>query len=448
MRNMKRLLAILLVLAFTVSAVACTATGSDTDTEAATEATAAAESTEETAADGEEKVSLTVLTFFDEMTYGAAYEEAWDWVAEQTGYEITVDLGGTDAYKTKRDVYLASGEMPDIMSFSGGTECEGYVRKGMLEVATDYIDNSESKFLDAYRALQCDGQEYLVPVTAGNSMFMYYNKAVFEQYGLEVPTTLDDLIAISEKLDGTGIATIGTGVSNQWLGDFIFMAMCVRANPDFYEPCKLAGNWDDAYQTYYDAAEMITNMVDLGLFNKDAAAIDVPTMNEMFKAGQYATILEGGWRWASMYDSLGDDLGYVSFPNFFGQDDYNDYALINPSMGNAVSAACENKDAAFEVCILYSYYINEYLAGEGLLNIMETDTQPESEVYEDYQLLKDDIGNLKGSVPSWSDLLDADYLSMSYNLTQQLYGGSATVNLEEWAQDYVDMMNASNLGSN
>ena len=445
---MKKIIALILTLAMAFSLTACAA-GTPEATASAPAAAQPAEApaaTDEAAPATDEKITLNVLTFFDEMTYGAAYEEAWKWVEEQTGYEIIVDLGGTDAYKTNRDVYLASGQMPDIMSFSGGTESEGYVAKGMLEVAKDYIDNSEYKFYDAYRANQFDGKEYLVPVTAGNSMFVYYNKAVFKQYDLEPPKTLEDFVAIKDKLEGTGIAAIGTGVSNQWLGDFIFMAMCVRANPGFYQPCVSAGKWDDAYQTYRDAAEVITKLVDLGLFNADAAAIDVPTMNEMFKAGQYATILEGGWRWASMYDALGEDLGYISFPNFFNDDNYNDYALINPSMGNTVSAACANKEAAFKVCELYSYYINEYLAKQGLMTIIETDTPPDNAVYADYQLLKDDIANLKGSTPSWSDLLDADYLSMSYNLTQRLFGGSSAVQLDEWAKSYVEMMNASNLG--
>lgn len=394
-----------------------------------------------------EKVTLSVLSFFDEMTYGAAYEEAWAWVAEQTGYELIVDVGGTDAYKTKLDVYLASGQMPDIMSFSGATESEKYIAKGMLTPSKDYIDGSGYPFYDAYRATQFDGNEYLVPVTTGNTMFLLYNKAIFEEYGLEVPETVDDLLAMKEKLDGTGISVLGTGVSNLWLGDFIFMAMCERATPGFYQKNLAAGNWDGAYQTYRDAAEKITQLVDLGLFNKDALAIDVPTMNEMFKAGQYACILEGGWRWASMYDGMGENLGYTAFPNFFDNANYKDSALMNPSMGNTVSSACANKDAAFEVCMLYSYRINEYLAKEGRMTIMDTATVPESAVYPDYQQLKDDIAGLKGTTPSWSDFLSSDNRSMSYGLSQQLFAGSAAVDLDAWAQSYVDMMNASNLGA-
>ena len=436
---MKKAIALLLALVMLLSLAACAP--KEPDAPAADAPAADAPATDK-------EVTLNVLSFFDAMTYGEEYEKAWEWVAEQTGYNIIVDSGGTDAHKTKREVYLANGEIPDIMSMPGGAICEPFIEKGLMAVADEYLDNSEYTFLPAYRQPANDGHEYRIPVTAGNTTFLLYNKEILAQYGLEPPKTLDDLIEMAAVLEGSGISAIGTGASNQWLTTFIFMAACVRANPTFYSEVAADKKWDDGYDTFYAAAEKIVEMVDQGLFNVDALAIDVPTMNAMFQSGQYATIMEGGWRWAGMYDAMGDNLGYISFPDLFGDAAYDDYATVNPSQGNTVSATSEFKDEAFEACILYSYYINEYLAKNGLLTIMETETQPEVEVYEDYQKLVDDMAALKGSTITWADLLDPAAMADAYAHTTVLFGGSAAVpDVGAWTQTFIDIMNSdTNLG--
>ena len=45
---------------------------------------------------------------------------------------------------------------------------------------------------------------------------MIYNKEIFDQQGLEVPTTWDELIAVCEALEGAGITPFYGTFADSW----------------------------------------------------------------------------------------------------------------------------------------------------------------------------------------------------------------------------------------
>ncbi len=55
-----------------------------------------------------------------------------------------------------------------------------------------------------------DGKQYFVP-TSYYWWAVYYNKKVFEKYGLEPPKTWDEFMAVNETLKKNGIHPIVTG---------------------------------------------------------------------------------------------------------------------------------------------------------------------------------------------------------------------------------------------
>ena len=53
--------------------------------------------------------------------------------------------------------------------------------------------------------------------TQGSSTaFIYYNKEMFKEMGLEVPTNFDDFIAVCEKIKAKGITPIGLAGQDPW----------------------------------------------------------------------------------------------------------------------------------------------------------------------------------------------------------------------------------------
>jgi raffinose/stachyose/melibiose transport system substrate-binding protein len=445
---MKKSMALLLALLLTFMLAACTGKTTTDKTPSTTQETTTATTEQKDTATTEqtdtkkEDVVISVLTHFESSTYGPIYETAWEQIEEMRGYTLDIDMVSTDVFKTKMKVYLAGGDIPNIMSFAGGAQSDPFIEKGLLAPAEDYIAKSEHEFNKAFLATKADGHIYGIPATVGNSMFLCYNKSILKDIGMEPPQTIEEFQALIKALKGKDIAAIGTGLSNKWLGDFIYMAMVARAEPQAYSKAvKGEITWDS--EPFLNAAKKIVELVDMGAFNEDLISIDVPTADTMFEAGKYATMLEGGWRWGRFYESMGDNLGYAPFPNFFNDPNYTKTALVNPSMINTVASAAKFKDEAFDVCLLYSHLVSEDMAQNGKITLTKTDTKPTSEVYEDYQKLKADLEGLTTVVPSWSDYLQTSDLEKVKDLSQQLYGKVITP--EDFVKQYAAVLSQSGL---
>ena len=56
---------------------------------------------------------------------------------------------------------------------------------------------------------------YVIP-TNKNIEGIWYNKEIFEEQGLEVPTTMDEFMDVCEKLNDAGIQPLTVAGAEQW----------------------------------------------------------------------------------------------------------------------------------------------------------------------------------------------------------------------------------------
>ncbi|MFD5567114.1 extracellular solute-binding protein [Streptomyces cadmiisoli] len=90
---------------------------------------------------------------------------------------------------------------PDVIEY-GNTDTAGYVKDGGLEdVTKDFTDWSEAKDTDptARQSVTVDGKIYGAPYFVGVRA-LYYRTDVFEDLGLEVPKTQDELIETAREI--------------------------------------------------------------------------------------------------------------------------------------------------------------------------------------------------------------------------------------------------------
>ncbi|NSL43088.1 extracellular solute-binding protein [Streptomyces sp. 8P21H-1] len=90
---------------------------------------------------------------------------------------------------------------PDLIEY-GNTDTAGYVKDGGLaDVTKEFTDWSESKDTDptAKQSVTVDGKIYGAPYFVGVRA-LYYRTDVFEELGLDVPKTQDELISTARKI--------------------------------------------------------------------------------------------------------------------------------------------------------------------------------------------------------------------------------------------------------
>lgn len=76
-------------------------------------------------------------------------------------------------------------------------------------------------------AYAIDGKTYALPLEF-NIAPIYYNKAIFKKYNLEVPQTYEQFKAVSKTLSDNGVAPIALGNKDRWTGSLWYMYLADR----------------------------------------------------------------------------------------------------------------------------------------------------------------------------------------------------------------------------
>jgi raffinose/stachyose/melibiose transport system substrate-binding protein len=140
---------------------------------------------------------------------------------EELHPDVTVELiQETDqSIKDKTKTLTASGALPDIYFSWTGNWAQNFIDGGLAADLTDVIGPDTewgSTFgkasLDAF---QVDGKYYGVPLY-NNGKFMGYNTEIFDEVGIDVPTTFEELIDSCEPLRAAGYEPIAFGNKDGW----------------------------------------------------------------------------------------------------------------------------------------------------------------------------------------------------------------------------------------
>ncbi|WEO77945.1 extracellular solute-binding protein [Cryobacterium sp. SO2] len=107
---------------------------------------------------------------------------------------------GNDQYIKLQNAIKAGSGAPDIAQIEYYALPQFALSDSLADLSDFGFDEYASEYTDStWGSVNLDGGIYALPQDSG-PMAMFYNKAVFDQYGLTVPTTWDEYIATAEKL--------------------------------------------------------------------------------------------------------------------------------------------------------------------------------------------------------------------------------------------------------
>ncbi|GGF37773.1 alpha-glucoside ABC transporter substrate-binding protein [Microbacterium sorbitolivorans] len=141
------------------------------------------------------KISSTI-----EGTEGEMLEQSWADFASCTG--ITIEHNPSNDFESQIFVQVEGGNAPDLAIFP---------QPGLLSrmVDGDYLKPLEGDALSAAEANytedwlsygNVDGTQYGIPIQGSAKSFVWYSPSVFEENGYEIPTTWDELMALSDQI--------------------------------------------------------------------------------------------------------------------------------------------------------------------------------------------------------------------------------------------------------
>jgi len=170
----------------------------------------------------------------------ALLEETWKPFEDCTG----VDIKGTfdKSFETQILVQAKAGNAPDIAIVPQPGLLQQLVATGEAVPASAETEaNVDKNFSPDWKTYgTVDGTFYAPPQNANVKSFVWYSPAEFKDKGLEIPKTLDELKALSDKLAVDGYkpwcAGISSGEATGWVvTDWMEDMMLRTAGPEKYD---------------------------------------------------------------------------------------------------------------------------------------------------------------------------------------------------------------------
>jgi multiple sugar transport system substrate-binding protein len=275
-----------------------------------------------------------------------AFADIYAAFKKESGITVDVNTKDSNTFQEQINSYL-QGTPDDVFTWFAGYRMQFFAAKGLATPIDDVWAKIGDNFPDAMKKLSKgeDGKYYFVPLYT-YPWAVFYRKSVFKQYGYEVPTTWDQLVALCKQMKKDNLVPIAFGDKDAWPALGTFDQINFRTNGYDFHVDLMAGKaeWTDKrVRTVFDTwAELLPYHQDgaVGRTWQDAAQ----TLASK-KAGMY---LMGTFVAQQFTDKTAlADLDFFAFPEIdsaYGQD-----TVEAPTDGFMVSKSPKNKTGAFKL---------------------------------------------------------------------------------------------------
>lgn len=327
MRKWKKIICMLLVATITVMCVGC---GNGND------------SSGNKTADGKTKVTFAYWNSEDTM------KPLLKLLKEKLPHiEVEYNFVENSSYGTAVQTKLTAGSGDDIIAFSSlniMTLCD----QGLLADLTErYGEMYESAGTDPYTF---NDKLYAVPLLDWYEG-IFYNKTIFKENSIEVPTTFDEFIQVCKTLESKGIKPLAMGAKDgatllkSCLGyvqaEYLLKDEGAGFDAKFAKgETTLSGNWDSYIKEW-------SKLIDENIITQDMLGIDANQALDEFAMGQAAMWASGPWSYETIKQkNINMDFGM--FP-YLGSTKENCCLVGSPGAGITVNAKSKVLDEAYEV---------------------------------------------------------------------------------------------------
>jgi raffinose/stachyose/melibiose transport system substrate-binding protein len=234
-----------------------------------------------------------------------------------------------DQYQTRLKTQAAAGALPDAFNAWPNTPIREYVEAGLLANINDVLAQNpewrDSIIPIAVDQFSVDGNAYGVGLGISVTSLFFYNKALFEKYGVKVPETYAELKTAIETFKKNNIIPIALGNKARWPAQsevFSIVANRVTGSPWFLDAAAGKNEAKFTDQTFIDALGVMKELADLNAFNRDYNTIDDVQVRQYFYTQEAAMMINGTWVIPDMVQNapanMRDNIEIGAFPAIAG----------------------------------------------------------------------------------------------------------------------------------
>ena len=291
------------------------------------------------------KTEIEILQYKPEAaTYFDQVEDQFNATHDDIHLTISSPNDATTILRTR----FIREDYPDIIGIGGDINYSYYVDADILADVSDYPGMADVKesYIDILEALEITPKDgtYGVPYVA-NAAGILYNRDMFEEHGWEIPESWDELMALCEEIEAEGILPFYFGFRDTWTCLAPWNSLAVDLAPA--DTCQKVNAGETTFsEEYVEVAEKCAQLVSYGPDDpfaygyNDACTAFANGESAMYPIGSYAV---------PQILSVNPEMNIDSFVTP-GNDDASKNTLNSGvDLLFAVTAECENKEAAYEV---------------------------------------------------------------------------------------------------
>lgn len=327
------------------------------------------------------KTDLHVLYYIDMSEPNSANEIAMVWdkfAAENPDINVIREDLFNEPYHQKVEAYVASGQMPDVLYMWPGGRSTSVQTTHAVADLTPFLE--KDGLLDDYApaALAPQTAGYLAELPNGitSSHMMFVNTKVLRDNGLEMPKTMDDLIAMVPVLKAKGIEVIGMDNMDTWVMQSCLFSLIVgrMGGADWYTKLA-AGEWDFEDAWFVDSLKVVDELYSTGVINRNTLNSSYGSGRANLALGKCAFFVDGDWACGAFQTDIttgkallsreqqANDIELIVFPEIEGEVVHNTTSgVVGTGFGMSASITDPKvQDAAWRLIkFLQSEYVQEY----------------------------------------------------------------------------------------
>ena len=289
---------------------------------------------------------------------------------EKANPDITIDYTNYNynpEYLQALSAASASDNLADIVGLQPGSltqtysdyliDLSDYAKAEWGDDWTSVYDNVTQSQLQLGNKDGDDGH-YILPIET-QDIYVEYNKTLFEQLGLKVPTTYDELVEVSKTLRDNGYAPLFFGGADGWQHVNLLLMCTSQISDTLFDECQ---NGEKAW-TCDEMKQAMTNykkLFDDGVMQDGSlSSTSYSDGTTLFLAGQAGMMLLGSW-WAQEYTSedVSDAVANWDYDYFYlpaleeGLSDSK--AIGGVDFGYGITKNCGNPDLAWKALVSFA----------------------------------------------------------------------------------------------
>lgn len=238
---------------------------------------------------------------------GIAWNEAIkEFEAKHPGVKVKFEEKGFEQIQKTAPMVLNSSDAPDLMEYNKGNATAGQLSKqGLL---TDLTPEAGKRGWDKKlgagvqttsrydtNGVMGSGKWYGIPDYAEYTM-IFYNKDLFEKYGVAEPKTFDELTAAMDAFVAKGVTPLANAGAEYPAQQYVYQLALSKADRswvDAYELYQGKTDFHDAAWTY--GATTFADWVKKGYIGKSSSGAKAEDAGLAFIQGKNPLLFSGSW---------------------------------------------------------------------------------------------------------------------------------------------------------